>query len=86
MQPDHLEKATLWKVLNVEKITKIQLTESYAMYPASSVSGIYIGHPESKYFGLDEICEDQIESYSKRKGLEKEVMEKWLGPNLSYKF
>ena len=56
------------------------------MYPASSVSGIYIGHPESKYFGLDEICEDQIESYSKRKGLEKKVMEKWLGPNLSYKF
>lgn len=56
MQPDHLEKATLWKALNVEKITKIKLTESYAMYPASSVSGIYIGHPESKYFGLDEIC------------------------------
>lgn len=58
MQPDHLEKETLWKVMNVEKITKISLTESFAMYPASSVCGLYIGHPESRYFGLDEICED----------------------------
>ena len=58
MQPDHLEKETLWKVMNVEKITKISLTESFAMYPASSVCGLYISHPESRYFGLDEICED----------------------------
>ncbi len=86
MQPDHLEKATLWKVMNAEKITKITLTDSYAMYPASSVSGIYIAHPEAHYFGLDEVCEDQVESYAMRKGMEKEVMEKWLSQNLSYKF
>ncbi len=72
--------------MNAEKITKITLTDSYAMYPASSVSGIYIAHPEAHYFGLDEVCEDQVESYATRKGVEKEVMEKWLSQNLSYKF
>lgn len=64
MQPDHLEKTMLWKIMNVEKTIGIKLTESYAMHPASSVSGIYFSHPEAKYFGLDEICEDQVDSYA----------------------
>ncbi len=84
--PDHTEKRTLFDLLQVEKNTGIQLTESFAMYPASSVSGFYIAHPESKYFGVGKIAKDQIENYAKRKGVTVEFAENWLIQNLSYKF
>ena len=82
--PDHLEKPTLFKLLNAEKLTGISLTESMAMYPAASVSGWYFAHPESKYFGIGKIEKDQIENYAKRKSESVETIEKWLGPNLNY--
>ena len=83
--PDHTEKAIIWDLLEAEKRTGISLTESYAMYPASSVSGLYFSHPDSKYFGLGKIYEDQIKSYSERKEMPREKVEKWLAPNLGYK-
>jgi 5-methyltetrahydrofolate--homocysteine methyltransferase len=83
-QPDHTEKITLWKLLDVEKETEITLTESLAMYPTSSVSGFYFAHPSSHYFGLGKIEKDQVEDYAKRKGLSVEEVEKWLGSNLNY--
>lgn len=83
--PDHTEKQTLFDLLKAENSTGITLTESYAMYPAASVSGFYFANPESKYFGLGKIYEDQIENYSKRKNLSKEEVERWLAPNLGYK-
>jgi 5-methyltetrahydrofolate--homocysteine methyltransferase len=82
--PDHTEKGLLFDLLEVEKNTGISLTESYAMYPASSVSGFYFMHEESKYFGLGKIEKDQVEDYATRKGMDVEVIEKWLAPNLSY--
>lgn len=82
--PDHTEKPLLFDLLEVEKNTGISLTESNAMYPASSVSGFYFMHPESKYFGLGKIEKDQVVDYAKRKGMSLEVAEKWLSPNLSY--
>lgn len=82
--PDHLEKPTLFKLLNAEKLTGVTLTESMAMYPASSVSGWYFAHPNSKYFGVGKIEKDQVEDYAKRKGESVEFIEKWLGPNLNY--
>lgn len=82
--PDHTEKQILFDLLEVEKNTGITLTESYAMYPAASVSGFYFGHPESKYFGLGKIGKDQIEDYALRKGMTVEKIEKWLAPNLNY--
>ncbi|MBL56451.1 MAG: methionine synthase [Flavobacteriales bacterium] len=82
--PDHLEKPTLFKLLNAEKLTGISLTESMAMYPAASVSGWYFAHPESKYFGIGKIEKDQIKNYAKRKNESVETIEKWLGPNLNY--
>lgn len=82
--PDHTEKFTLWKLLDVEKNTGAKLTDSCAMWPASSVSGWYFSHPESKYFGLGKISRDQIIDYSLRKELPVEEIEKWLGPNLNY--
>ena len=82
--PDHLEKPTLFRLLNAEKLTGITLTESLAMYPASSVSGWYFGHPESKYFGIGKIEKDQIKNYAERRGESLELIEKWLGPNLNY--
>ena len=82
--PDHLEKPTLFKLLNAEKLTGISLTESMAMYPAASVSGWYFAHPESKYFGIGKIEKDQIKNYAKRKSESVETIEKWLGPNLNY--
>jgi len=82
--PDHLEKITLFKLLDAEKNTGIKLTESLAMYPASSVSGLYFAHPESKYFGLGKIGKDQVEDYAKRKEMKKEEIERWLSPNLNY--
>lgn len=82
--PDHTEKPVLFDLLEVEKNTGISLTESYAMYPASSVSGFYFMHPESKYFGLGKIEKDQVTDYAKRKGMTLTEAEKWLAPNLSY--
>ncbi|MCB0309744.1 MAG: methionine synthase [Bdellovibrionales bacterium] len=82
--PDHTEKKLLFKLLDVEKRTGVSLTENFAMSPAASVSGLYFGHPQSHYFGLGKISEDQIISYSKRKNLPKEEMERWLGPYLNY--
>ncbi|AFK04779.1 methionine synthase [Emticicia oligotrophica DSM 17448] len=81
--PDHTEKASLWKLLEPEKIG-IQLTESYAMYPASSVSGWYFAHPDSKYFPIGKIAKDQVEDYAKRKNMSLEEAEKWLAPVLNY--
>jgi 5-methyltetrahydrofolate--homocysteine methyltransferase len=81
--PDHLEKPTIWKLLNVEQVIGVKLTESMAMWPASSVSGYYFGHPESKYFGLGKIKEDQIIDYAKRRGISTEAAYKWLSPNIA---
>ncbi len=82
--PDHTEKKTLFELLEVEKNTGISLTESFAMYPAASVSGFYFMHEEAKYFGLGKIEKDQVEHYASRKGQTVEEAEKWLAPNLSY--
>ena len=79
--PDHLEKPTIWKLLNVEQEIGVKLTESMAMWPASSVSGYYFGNPESKYFGLGKIKEDQVIDYAKRRSVPTEVANKWLNPN-----
>jgi len=81
--PDHLEKPTIWKLLNVEQEIGVKLTESMAMWPASSVSGYYFANPESKYFGLGKIKKDQLEDYAKRRNISVEQAEKWLSPNLS---
>ena len=80
--PDHLEKTTLWHLLDVENVIGVKLTESMAMWPASSVSGYYFAHPESKYFGLGKIKKDQVEDYAKRRNISIELAEKWLSPNL----
>ncbi|HSD13321.1 MAG TPA: methionine synthase [Flavobacterium sp.] len=81
--PDHLEKPTIWKLLNVEENIGVTLTESMAMWPASSVSGYYFGNPESKYFGLGKIKEDQVRDYAKRRNCTYEYAEKWLNPNIA---
>jgi 5-methyltetrahydrofolate--homocysteine methyltransferase len=81
--PDHLEKNTIWKLLNVEKEIGVKLTESLAMWPASSVSGYYFGNPESKYFGLGKIKEDQVADYAKRRNIDLELASKWLNPNIA---
>lgn len=82
--PDHTEKTTLFEILDAEKNTGIKLTESLAMYPASSVSGLYFAHPKSKYFGLGKIGKDQVEDYAKRKGMSMKDAERWLAPTLNY--
>ncbi|SNS49988.1 methionine synthase (B12-dependent) [Belliella buryatensis] len=82
--PEHSEKRTLFNLLQVEESIGITLTDSFAMYPTSSVSGFYFGHPESKYFGLGKIGEDQVKDYARRKGVSQEQAEKWLSPNLAY--
>jgi 5-methyltetrahydrofolate--homocysteine methyltransferase len=81
--PDHLEKKTLWELLEVEETIGVSLTESLAMWPASSVSGYYFGHPQSRYFGLGKIKEDQLIEYSERKKIPLEEARKWLNPNLA---
>ena len=83
-QPDHSEKAKLFEILNAEEVTGSSLTESMAMSPGSSVSGLYFSHPESRYFGVGDIAKDQADDYAKRKGVPLSVVEKWLGPWLSY--
>mgnify|MGYP000940839989 CR=1 FL=1 len=82
--PDHTEKRILFEVLEAEHHAGIRLTESFAMYPASSVSGFYFSHPQSKYFGLGKIEIDQVEEYAERKGMKVEDVERWLAPNLAY--
>ncbi len=81
--PDHLEKPSIWKLLNVEQEIGVKLTESMAMWPASSVSGYYFAHPESKYFGLGKIKEDQVIDYAKRRGISTETAHRWLSPNIA---
>ena len=80
--PDHLEKNTIWELLQVEERIGVSLTESLAMWPAASVSGYYFAHPEASYFGLGKITQDQLESYAQRKNITIEEAEKWLRPNL----
>ncbi len=82
--PDHTEKAAIWRLLDVENNTGIQITESFAMWPGSSVSGIYFAHPESRFFSLGKIDRDQVAEYAERKGMTLAVAERWLGPNLNY--
>jgi 5-methyltetrahydrofolate--homocysteine methyltransferase len=82
--PDHTEKRPLFDLLCAEKTTGITLTENFAMYPAASVSGFYFSHPESKYFAVGKIGRDQVEDYSRRKGLDLRIVERWLAPNLNY--
>ena len=81
--PDHLEKNTIWDLLNVEENIGVKLTDSLAMWPAASVSGYYFGNPEARYFGLGKITKDQVEDYSIRRGISLEEAEKWLNPNIS---
>src|SRR5690606_12598836 len=83
-QPDHTEKATLFALLDAEARTGIQLTESYAMWPGSAVSGLYFSHPDSHYFGVGKIERDQVEDYAARKGWSVETAHKWLSPILNY--
>src|SRR5690606_31510888 len=82
--PDHTEKPPLFDLIQAQEKTGIILTESNAMYPAASVSGFYISHPESKYFGLGKISKDQVEAYAERKKMNLPEVEKWLSPNLNY--
>ena len=82
--PDHTEKITLFELLNCEEQTGIMLTENLAMYPASSVSGMYYSHPDSKYFGLGKIGRDQVVDIARRKNMPLQELERWLGPNLNY--
>ncbi len=81
--PDHLEKQTIWKILQVEETIGVTLTESLAMWPAASVSGYYFAHPEAKYFGVGKIKIDQVKDYSKRKNIDVKLAKKWLNPNLA---
>ena len=83
-QPDHTEKPTIWKLLDVEKNTGMILTESMAMVPTAAVSGLYFAHPASHYFGIGKIKKDQVEDYASRKGMSLELAERWLGPHLAY--
>jgi 5-methyltetrahydrofolate--homocysteine methyltransferase len=82
--PDHTEKGTLWRLLDVQANTGMQITESFAMWPGSSVSGLYFAHPESRYFSLGKIDRDQVVDYHERKGMTVAEVERWLGQNLNY--
>ncbi len=82
--PDHTEKGTLWRLLDVQANTGMMITESFAMWPGSSVSGLYFAHPESRYFSLGKIGRDQVADYANRKGMSVAEVERWLGPNLNY--
>jgi 5-methyltetrahydrofolate--homocysteine methyltransferase len=81
--PDHLEKETIWEVLQVKETIGVELTESMAMWPAASVSGYYFGNPEARYFGLGKIKEDQVKDFANRKSIDFEVAKKWLRPNIA---
>ena len=82
--PDHTEKGTIWRLLDVEAKTGIRITESFAMWPGSSVSGHYFAHPESRYFSLGKIDREQVADYAERKRMSVAEVERWLGPNLNY--
>jgi 5-methyltetrahydrofolate--homocysteine methyltransferase len=82
--PDHTEKETLFRLLDATSETDIELTESFAMMPAASVSGLYFAHPQSRYFSVDRITRDQVEDYAARKGMSVTEVERWLSPNLGY--
>jgi len=82
--PDHTEKATLWRLLDVERNAGIRLTESFAMYPTAAVSGWYLAHPDARYFAVGKIDRDQVEDYARRKGVPVAEAERWLAPNLGY--
>jgi 5-methyltetrahydrofolate--homocysteine methyltransferase len=82
--PDHTEKGTLWRLLDVQANTGMMITESYAMWPGSSVSGLYFAHPKSRYFSLGKIGRDQVADYHDRKGMSVAEVERWLGQNLNY--
>ncbi len=82
--PDHTEKRQLFDLLHAEEHTSIRLTESFAMWPAASVSGLYFAHPDARYFSVDRISRDQVEDYSRRKGMSIREVERWLAPNLGY--
>ena len=83
-QPDHTEKQTLFSLLKAESSTGVTLTESFAMLPAASVSGLYFNHPNARYFSLGKITHQQVDDYAKRKKMERSDIERWLGPNLGY--
>lgn len=83
-QPDHTEKTTMWNLMNIKEQTGIELTESLAMAPASSVSGLYFANKCANYFAVQDICKDQVDEYAKRKGVPRPEIEKWLQPILSY--
>jgi 5-methyltetrahydrofolate--homocysteine methyltransferase len=83
-QPDHTEKRTLFDLLDAEQVAGIHLTESFAMHPAASVSGLYFAHPQARYFAVDRISKDQVESYAARKNMSVADIERWLSPNLGY--
>ncbi|MCA9793907.1 MAG: methionine synthase, partial [Candidatus Eremiobacteraeota bacterium] len=82
--PDHSLKVVLWKLLEVEEATGIKLTESLAMWPASSVSGLYFAHPQARYFAVGRVGKDQVEDYARRWGRDTSEVERWLSPNLDY--
>ena len=82
--PDHLPKGRLWQLLDVEQQIGMSLTSSYAMWPASSVSGLYFSHPEARYFSVDRVTSEQVQDYANRMGLTVAEMERWLAPNLGY--
>jgi len=82
--PDHTEKSKLWQLLDVEKNAGIQLTESFAMWPGASVSGMYFANPEASYFAVDMVTRDQVENYARRKGMTLQEAERWLSSNLAY--
>jgi len=83
-QPDHTEKATLFRLLDAEKRTGVKLTESFAMTPASTVSGLYLAHSQAHYFGVAKVERDQVEDYARRKGMPVAEVERWLAPILNY--
>ncbi|MEO6395013.1 MAG: methionine synthase [Devosia sp.] len=83
-QPDHTEKTTLFRLLNAKQRIGVELTESYAMWPGSSVSGLYLSHPGAHYFGVAKVERDQVEDYARRKGMAVREVERWLGPVLNY--
>ncbi len=83
-QPDHTEKATLFDLLLAERRIGVKLTESFAMWPGSSVSGLYLSHPQAHYFGVGKIERDQVEDYARRKGMSVAEVERWLAPILNY--
>ena len=83
-QPDHTEKATLFRLLDAEAQTGLVLTESFAMTPGAAVSGLYFAHPDAHYFGVGKIERDQVEDYARRKGWDIKTAERWLAPILNY--